>query len=246
MNETVKLQHSHRSDRAYTNEPVSDAMLEAIVEAAHHAPTSMNGQQVSLVVVRDTARRAKISQIANGQPWIAQAPVFIAVVVDFNKTKLGADIAGAHQIIHESLEGFAVGALDAGIALGNLMVAARSLGLGVVPIGSIRRDSQAMIDLLELPPLTFPIAGVCIGHVSQAASQKPRMPIASFRHDERYCNEAIPAAIAEYDKTLTEYWHSIGRTDGMPWSANTASAYKTVYFPATYKVATTQGFTNDK
>ena len=59
-------------------------------------------------------------------------------------------------------------------------------------------------------------------------------------------NEALPSAIAEYDKTLAEYWHSIGRADGQPWSANTAAAYRTVYFPATYKVALTQGFKNDK
>lgn len=246
MNETLKLQHSHRSDRSFTEAPIDDAALEAIVEAAYRAPTSINSQQVSVVVVRDAAKRARIAEIAGGQPWIAKAPVFITVVVDFNKTQVGAQTAGETQVIHESVEGFAAGAVDAGIALGNLMVAARSLGLGIVPIGGIRRDPEAMIELLQLPPLTYPIAGVAIGHVDKPASQKPRLPLASFRHDEHYHADAIAPAIAEYDQTLPAYWRSIGRTDGLPWSANTASSYKQVYFPKTRPVTLKQGFLNDK
>ena len=116
-----------------------------------------------MVVVRDPAHRARFAEIANGQIWIAQAPVFITVEVDYYKTKLAAELAGKGQIIQASVEGFAAGAVDAGITLGNLMIAARSLGLGVVPIGGIRQDSQAMIDLLGLPPFTFPMLGVCLG-----------------------------------------------------------------------------------
>lgn len=246
MNETLKLLHTHRSERAYSDAPVSDADLDAIVEAAYRAPTSINSQQISLVVVRDAARRAEIARIAGGQPWIAKAPVFIVVIIDFNKTALAAQLAGQTQVIHESVEGFASSAVDAGIALGNLIVAARSLGLGIVPIGGIRRDPQALIDLLNLPPLTYPIVGVSIGHVETPAHQKPRLPITSFRHTEQYDATALEPAIVEYDRTLTEYWQSIGRSDGLPWSVNTAGAYSKVYFPETRPVTVRQGFLNDK
>jgi len=246
MNETLQLQNAHRSDRSFTDQAIDDAQLNAIIEAAYRAPTSINSQQVSLVVVRDAAHRARIAEIAGGQAWIAKAPVFITVVVDFNKTKAGATVAGTQQVIHESVEGFASGAVDAGIALGNLMVAAHSLGLGVVPIGGIRRDPEAIIELLKLPALTYPIVGVAIGHIDKPATQKPRLPIASFRHDEYYHAEAIGPAIAEYDKTLPEYWRSIGRSDGLPWSANTAASYKQVYFPQTRPITVKQGFLNDK
>lgn len=246
MNETLNLLHDHRSDRSFTTEAIADADLDAIVEAAWRAPTSINGQQVSLVVVRDAARRARIAEIAGGQPWIAQAPVFITVVIDFNKTRQGVEAAGGTQVIHESVEGFGVGAVDAGIALASLMTAARSLGLGVVPIGGIRRDSPAMIELLDLPSLTFPMVGVAIGHVDKPASRKPRLPLASFRHEERYDNAAIAPAIAEYDRTLVAYWQSIGRADGLPWSAGVASRYQTVYYPQTRPMTVRQGFLNDK
>jgi FMN reductase [NAD(P)H] len=246
MNETLRLMQSHRSNRSYKPDPVSDQMLDQIIEAAYRGPTSVNSQQVSLVVVRDHAKRARIAEIAGGQPWIAQAPVFITVVVDFHKTRLGVEKAGETQVAHESLEGVVAGTLDAGIALGNLMTAARSLGLGIVPIGGIRRDPQAMIDLLQLPPLTFPVAGVCLGHVAEEVPQKPRMGMASFRHDEVYRQEALPSLIAAYDDVLAEYWKKIGRPDGVPWSARVAEYYRTIYFPKVRPVAVTQGFLCEK
>ncbi len=246
MNETISTMQSHRSDRSFTDEPISDAMLTEIIKAAQCSPNSINGQQVSLVVVRDPARRARIAEIAGGQPWIARAPVFITVVIDFYKTSVAAELAGQKQVIHESVEGFGVGAVDAGIILGNLMTAARSLGLGIVPIGGIRRDPQAMIDLLELPPYTFPIDGLCIGHIAQQAVQKPRLPLNSFWHNETYHREAIAPAIKEYDAVLTEYWKQIGRPEGTAWSTNTAGFYQQVYFPNVKPVAEKQGFLNNR
>src|SRR3990167_654218 len=145
MNETLRIQQSHRSIRSYKPDPVSDAMLDQIIAAAHRAPTSMNAQEISLIVVRDAERRARIAELAGGQAWIAQAPVFITIVIDFHKTDLGVRTAGQTQIIHETMEGFGVAAVDAGIALGTLITAAESLGLGIVPIGGIRRNPQDKI-----------------------------------------------------------------------------------------------------
>ncbi|BEV71966.1 MULTISPECIES: NADPH-dependent oxidoreductase [unclassified Paludibacterium] len=246
MNPTLAQMHQHHSVRSYQDKPIDPALLDAILDAAWHGPTSINGQQVSLVVVQDAARRARIADIAGGQPWIARAPVFVAVVMDFHKTAVGAELAGESQAIHNSVEGFAVGAVDAGIALGNLMTAARSAGLGVVPIGGIRRDPQAMIELLDLPPRTLAIAGVVIGHVEQDGSVKPRLPRVSFVHHERYDSSVIAPSIRAYDETLQQYWQSQGRLDGQPWSVNTAQTYKTVYFPLTAVVARQQGFGFDQ
>ena len=241
-NQTIQLLEAHHSDRSFLADPVSDAILSQIIEAAHRGPTSINAQHISLVVVRDSAHRARIAEIAGGQTWIAQAPVFITVVVDFCKTLLAAELAGKEQIIHASVEGFAAGAVDAGITLCNLMVAARALGLGIVPIGGIRQDSQAMIDLLNLPALTFPMVGVCLGYVDQPARQKPRLPIATYRHNETYKKDHLLEGIIAYDSELMAYWQAIGRTDGLPWSANTANAYERVYFRKTAEIARSQGF----
>ena len=246
MNETLRIQQSHRSIRSYKADPVSDAMLDQIIAAAHRAPTSMNAQEISLIVVRDAEKRARIAELSGGQPWIAQAPVFITIVIDFHKTDLGVRKAGQTQIIHESMEGFGVAAVDAGIVLGTLITAAESLGLGVVPIGSIRRNPQGMIDLLGLPPLTFPLVGLCIGHIKDDMPLKPRMDIQAFRHNERYDTSGYAAAIDAYDMAIMDYWKQLGRSDGVPWSDNLGNSYKQVYFPQVKPVAAMQGLLNDK
>ena len=243
LNDMIRLLQAHHSDRSYKADPLPDEMLDDIIEAAHCAPTSINTQQVSVIVVKDAARRQRISGIAGGQPWIAKAPVFLLLVADLYKTRIGAEKAGIKQEIQHSLEGVIASVTDVGIALGTLMVAARSYGLGIVPIGAVRREPQAIIDLLSLPEGTLPIAGVCMGYVDRPATRKPRLPIKSFRHEEYYHAEDLRPAIDAYDLALMEYWNTIARTDGASWSENTAVAYSKVYFPDVKPVAARQGFT---
>ncbi|HVN20879.1 MAG TPA: NADPH-dependent oxidoreductase [Dongiaceae bacterium] len=243
LNDMIRLLQAHHSDRSYKADPLPDEMLDDIIEAAHCAPTSINTQQVSVIVVKDAARRQRISDIAGGQPWIAKAPVFLLLVADLYKTRIAAEKAGIKQEIQHSLEGVIASVTDVGIALGTLMVAARSYGLGIVPIGAVRREPQAIIDLLSLPEGTLPIAGVCMGYVDRPATRKPRLPIKSFRHEEYYHAEDLRPAIDAYDLALMEYWNTIARTDGASWSENTAVAYSKVYFPDVKPVAARQGFT---
>jgi FMN reductase [NAD(P)H] len=206
----------------------------------------MNAQEISVIVVRDAERRARIAEFAGGQTWIAQAPVFIAIVADYNKTDIGVRKAGQTQIIHESMEGLIVAGIDAGLVLANMMMAARSLGLGIVPIGGIRRSPQAMVDLLGLPPLTFPLVGMCIGHIEKDAPLKPRMDVNTFRHEERYDASHYQEAIDSYDETIMKYWKQLGRTDGITWSQNLGNNLKQVYYPLVKPVAAMQGLLNDK
>ena len=242
MNETVRLLQTHRSSRSYKSDRIPEDFLDAIIESAHRAPTSINSQQVSLVVVRNAASRARIAEIAGGQPWIAQAPVFIAVVADLYKTALGVEKGGAEQIVQRSLEAVISSVSDVGIMMGTLMTAARALGLGVVPIGGIRRDVRGMIDLLGLPRNTFPVAGVVLGYVAEEATQKPRLPIESFRHEEQYHSEMLEPAIKSYDQTLDDYWKKIGRADGLSWSISMAQQYSS-FSRRIKSIAQEQGFT---
>jgi FMN reductase [NAD(P)H] len=246
MNQTLETMLQHKSDRSYTSQPVGEAQLDLIVRAAYQGPTSINSQQVSLVVVRDPARRARLAEIAGGQPWVAQAPVFICVVVDLHKTAQGLKSRGVEQQTHLSVEGLVAGVLDAGIALGNLMTAAHSLGLGVVPIGGIRRDPLAVAELLKLPKLCFPVNGVCIGHVDKPALAKPRLAISTFRHDEAYSSAGLDAAIAAYDAELMAFWQAQGRANGQPWSESVAGAYKQVYYTKVKEAVIRQGFTLER
>ena len=246
MNPALKVLLEHRSYRDFTNEPVSDADLDQIIAAAHRAPSSAHAQMTSLIVVRDPAKRAKIAEIAGNQPWIAKAPVFICLVADFAKTSAAVAQAGEKQLVHESVEGFAAAAIDSGIVLTTISTAARALGLGAVMIGGIRNNPQGMIDLLGLPPLSFPFIGISIGHFASEPPLKPRLPVSTFRHDEQWHGVPDAATMAAYNDELMAYWKSLNRSDGLPWTQATANRYRQYYFPDVKTVAIRQGLTLEK
>jgi FMN reductase [NAD(P)H] len=246
MNQTIEVMKNHRCIRSFEDKDIPDAIIDELVSVAQAAPNSINGQQISLVIVRDKEKKRRIAEIAGGQTWIAQAPLFILFVADFYKAKLAANKVGRPLVIPESVEATIAVSIDAGICLGNVITAAESLDLGIVPIGGIRNDPAAMIELMNLPEYTFPINGLSIGYPADRSRQKPRMPLSAFRHDEVYDPAKLRALIDEYDALMEPYLKSVGRGGEVNWSTNTINFYSFVYFPKVYPVMKLQGFKNDK
>jgi len=246
MNKIIESIKNHRSIRQYKSDPVSEEMLNQILMAAQAMPNSINGQQTSVIVVRDVETKNKIAELAGGQPWISAAPVFILFVADFYKTDLAAKKNNLEQVIHTSVESTLVGAVDVGLNMAAAIIAAESLGLGIVPIGGIRKNPKGIIELLNLPEKTFPIAGLVIGHPDDRSHKKPRLPLNTFRHDESYQSQGLIEEIDRYDTLMESYLKDIGRQVEGNWSKNTSGIYQYVYFPEVYPVMKAQGFTNNK
>lgn len=102
---------------------------------------------------------------------------------------------------------FLTGAEDALLAAQNVVVAAESMGLGTVYLGSILADPRLVVDALELPELTFPILGLLVGHSDQEPGQKPRLPLSILTAENTYPRvESYTEALADYDREVTEYY----------------------------------------
>lgn len=246
MNETIKTIQNHRSIRNFLDKDIDDVIIDEILKSAQAMPNSINGQQSSVIVIKDKKTKRKIAELSGGQTWIDDAPVFLVFVMDFYKTNLGAKKNSLKQIIHESIEGTMVGTFDSGLAMGAAIISAESLGLGIVPIGGIRKNPAEMIKLLELPEYTYPIAGLAIGYPKDNGRQKPRLPFETYKHEEKYKTEGLKEAIDEYDKTMEQYLKEIGREQEGNWSKYTSSIYQYVYFPKVYPTLKEQKFLNDK
>ncbi|WP_130835803.1 NADPH-dependent oxidoreductase [[Erwinia] mediterraneensis] len=246
MNNVIETLINHRSDRSFLDKAIPDEILNNIIHSAYRAPTSVHSQQVSLIVTRDKATKAKLAELAGGQPWIARAPVFITFVLDMHKTARGMKLAGETQMAHQSIESIVSGSIDVGIALASAMAAAHSQGLGVVPIGGIRRDPLEVIKLLNLPKMTFPVNGLTLGYVDQPAALKPRLPLPTFRHDESYNSEALDTLIAQHNDELIQHWKTIERDGGESWSKTVGNYYKSIYFPNVLPALKEQGFGTEK
>lgn len=242
MNNTIQSMKNHRSIRRYLDKEIPSDVLQSILEATQLMPTSINSQQVSIIVVRDLETKAKLAELAGGQPWIKTASVFLLFVADLYKTDIAAKINGSEQMVQESVEGSLAAILDCGIALGGAIVAAESLGLGTVPIGGIRKNAKQVIQLLNLPKYTFPINGLCIGYPQDESSKKPRLPLDSFAHSEVYHPDKLEQQIAQYDKEMAKYLHSVGRAKEINWSSLTSSIYKNLGLPNIKPTMLAQGF----
>lgn len=246
MNNIIQTIQDHRSIRSFLDKPVEDSLIDQILKSAQAMPNSINGQQVSVIVVQDKAKKAKLAELAGGQPWVDTAPVFLVFVMDFYKTNLGAQKNHLAQVIHESAEGTLVGAFDGGLAMGGAVIAAESLGLGIVPVGGIRNNPREVIELLQLPEMTYPLAGLAVGYPSDRSHRKPRLPMVTFRHDESYNKVPLEKAINQYDDEMETYLAEIGREQEGNWSKNTSRIYQQVYFPKVYPTLKEQQFKNDK
>lgn len=241
-NQIIDIMKNRKSVRQFTGESVSEDILQKIIEAAHCAPNSINAQQTSIIVTRDKEKIAKIAEISGGQPQIAGADVFITVVIDFNKTNEALKLNGKEQVVHKTVEGILVGAVDAGIMVEALAVAAESFGVGNTVIGGIRNNPQAMIEMLELPQYTFPIVGITLGYMKEGtATVKPKMTLNSYAHDEKYNQIHVTEAVKEYDHVLDEFFKSLGLE--MPsHSVSISNFYGQPYYPEVKPTLKNQGF----
>ncbi|OLO40605.1 NADPH-dependent oxidoreductase [Alkalihalophilus pseudofirmus] len=242
MNKVIETLKNHRSIRKYTNEHVSEEYLSAIVEAVQAAPSWVNGQQVSIICVKDEQKKKKLSELVGNQKFVDEAPVFFVFCADFYRSSLAAEKEGLTLAIEEDVDFLLVGATDVGLALGNAITAAESFGLGCVPIGGIRRNSLEVIDLLELPKYVIPISGLCIGYAAENPVKKLRFPKEAVLHTETY-NSNLKEILDTYDEQMEQHTskHSNGQTK-TNWSTRIGTLYSKPYYQNVAEMLKQQGY----
>jgi nitroreductase len=226
-NATLATLLSHRSVRAYTDQPVSPDAIAALVAAAQSASTSSNLQMWSVVAVQDPARRARLAELVGGQRHVAAAPLFLVWLADLSRNARIGERAGAPLEALPYAECFVLGIVDAALAAQNAAVAAESLGLGVVYIGGIRNRPAEVAAELGLPPQVMAVFGLCVGHPDPAVATdvKPRLPAAAVLHHERYDATGDAAAVAAYDARLEAFQRGQGMAP-VGWARSVLSRLK--------------------
>ncbi len=114
MNQVISEMLSRRSIRRYRPDMIPEEILEQILEAGSYAPTGMGRQSPIIVAVTNKELRDRLSKMnaeimgMDGDPFYG-APVVLIVLADKN--------IGTHIY-------------DGSLVMGNLMLAAHSLGIG--------------------------------------------------------------------------------------------------------------------
>lgn len=164
-----------RQAREFTHQPVEQAELDAIADAARWSGSSQNGQPWRFVIVRDPSTLRAIHDAGYPQtPALATAATAIAIVMP---QRPGGGISIAY---------------DEGRAAERILVAATLLDLGgaITWIGTEVRPVVAA--LLALPEDRFVRTIVAIGHPTdasrrpRAAPGQARLPRADVVFNERW------------------------------------------------------------
>ena len=165
MNETLKVLKERRSIRRYKAEQIKNEELNAILEAGTWAPTGMGKQSPVMVVVQDRetiAYMSKLNAEIMGKPDTDPfygAPTVVVVLAD-------SEAANWVQ--------------DGSLVMGNLMIAAASIGVGSCWINRAREyfDMPAGKEMLKKWGLDekYRGVGICIlGYADgPAPAPKPR------------------------------------------------------------------------
>ena len=146
-----------RSIRAYQDQPVPEDVLRRVLEAARLAPSARNRQEWRFVVVRDTERRRALAEAANGQEFVAQAPVCLA----FCATKL-----------HVMGCGVDAGIVDTSIPFAYVTLAAAAEGLGTCWLGAFSQEKAKRV--LGVPESALVVGLTPLGYPAEEPAARAR------------------------------------------------------------------------
>jgi nitroreductase len=150
--------------RQYQDRPVADDVLRQVLVAGRLTASGMNAQPWHFIVIQDPETLRQLGTLARTGPYIAGAPVAIAVAVD--RTRLA--VSDASRAIHSMLL----------TAWGN-GVGGNWVGFGGLDDAKPLLGIPEELDLLAIVPLGYPAVAVGRG-------KKERKPLAEVASRERY------------------------------------------------------------
>ena len=187
---------TRRSIRKYSNQSVSDELLNRLMNEAARTQTMGNLQLYSVVVTRSTEMKAKLAPAHFNQPMVTEAPVVLTICADFNRTSSWARCRKAEPGYNNFLS-FMNAAIDALLFTQTLCNLMDEEGLGYCYLGTTVYQPQQIIDLLHLPQLVMPVATLTVGWPAEQPPLSDRLPLESFVHQERY-NDYLADDIDRY------------------------------------------------
>ncbi|MFA5308078.1 MAG: nitroreductase family protein [Dehalococcoidales bacterium] len=181
---------NRRSIRHYKNDPVDDAKVRAVLEAAHWAPSWGNFQCWRFIVVRDAKTKAEVAGCLMKEKvdneWlesaaslsIKQAPVLIVVCAE--KARAGCNAEGT-PITDKGEYWFM---FDIALATENLVLAAHAMGLGTVIVGGF--DAVKAAKILEVPLEYAVVTMTPMGVPNHKGQVSPRKQLSEVLFNEKY------------------------------------------------------------
>ena len=173
MNPTQQAIQDRKSVRVFLDQPVTADCKEQLLQAAFQAPTAGCQQLYTILDITDPARKARLAELCDHQPFIASAPVVLVFLADCARWPAVYRAAGC-QPRPAGVGDLFLAVADACIAAQNVVVAAQSLGLGSCYIGDILENCEEVRRELALPAQVVPAAMLVIGWPTRQQQQRKK------------------------------------------------------------------------
>jgi len=150
------------SVREYTSEPIGNDSVMILLKAAMAAPTAVNSQPWTFIVLRDMEKREKLAEaLPNAGTKLTSSAVNIIVCGDTRK------------MLEREPEYWIQ---DCSAATENLLLAANALGLGAVWCGIYPNSErvETLRNIVNLDPNLIPLCIIPIGHPSKPREIKDK------------------------------------------------------------------------
>ncbi len=179
-NPTLRLLLQRKSVREYTDQPILPSVRDQIMEAAMRSPTAGNMMMYSIIEVSDQAKKDRLVDTCDHQPFIATAPLVLLFLADCQRWQEYFRVAGVEEtckakgvpFLKPQAGDLLLACCDALIAAQTATIAAEALGLGSCYIGDILENYEIHREMFELPEYVIPIAMLCIGYPTEEQRQR--------------------------------------------------------------------------
>lgn len=202
---------NRKSIRKFTDESIKKEDLEEIIEVARRAPSSVNGQQISLVYTTDKNIIEKIAHLSGGQAQIRDCSCFITLIGDYYRDKVYLESVGK-ELTEDIQRLREVAMVDAGIMALTINYVAMAKGYGCTIIGGVKDNPEQIAELLNLPKNTIVALGITIGVPTKESLEgtlKPRIKKEAFAMEDKYNKEVQVNAVKDYEKVLDKWFKDI-------------------------------------
>ena len=176
---------TRRTIRKYSDQDVSEELLNRLMTEAARTQTMGNLQLYSVIVTRSQEMKEKLSPAHFNQPMVKSAPVVLTICADFNRTSFWATCRNAVPG-YDNFLSFINAATDALLYTQTLCNLMDEEGLGYCYLGTTVYQPQQIIDILQLPKLVMPVATLTVGWPDEEPPLSDRLPLESFVHQETY------------------------------------------------------------
>jgi FMN reductase (NADPH) len=210
FNEVLAAIMSHRSIRKFKNEKLTPSQIETIVRAAQMASSSRFMQAYSIIGLTDPALKRELSEITK-TPYIEENGHLFIFCADLKRlTVMGTEQEKQDmRMMLESSVFYQIAVTDTALAAQNAVLAAESLGLGAVILGSVSKDIRRLDQMLALPEYVVPLFGIAVGVPDQQPEINPRLPLEAVYFENRYPSESdLRERIEAYDHDMRHYYQT--------------------------------------